>query len=211
MTTLTLVDDHDLIRRGLRDALGQDAGLSVVGEAGSWQELQPLLATQPCDVLVLDINLPGGLSGLQILEQIAGRPGAPRVLVLSMYPEDQYAMKALRAGALGYVNKSAGSGVLIEAIHTVAQGRKFITPAVASLLVDELVSPAPVLPHQRLSEREQQLLVLIASGEKLPDIAQRLDMTPKTVSVYRARLMEKMKFAGNAEIAHYAQKHGLVG
>jgi two-component system invasion response regulator UvrY len=209
MTRLILLDDHTLIRRGMRDMLDGEAGLSIVGEAGSWDELQAVMATTPCDVLVVDINLPGP-SGLDIIEALQRQGGAPRTLVVSMYPEDQYAVKALRAGAHGYLNKSADSAVLIDAIRQVGQGRKYISPAVASLLVDQLAAPTRTLPHERLSDREQQLLVMIAGGQQLADIARQLDLTPKSVAVYRARLLEKMKFSTHGELTHYAMKHGLL-
>jgi len=209
MTKLILLDDHTLIRRGMRDMLDGEAGLSIVGEAGSWDELQAVMAATPCDVVVVDINLPGP-SGLDVIEALQREPGAPRTLVVSMYPEDQYAVKALRAGAQGYLNKSAGSDVLIDAIRQVGQGRKYISPAVASLLVEQLAAPARTLPHERLSDREQQLLVMIAGGQQLADIARQLDLTPKSVAVYRARLLEKMKFSTHGELTHYAVKHGLL-
>ena len=209
MTRLILLDDHTLIRRGMRDMLDGEAGLSIVGEAGSWDELQTVMAATPCDVVVVDINLPGP-SGLDIIEALQRQDGAPRALVVSMYPEDQYAVKALRAGAFGYLNKSADSAVLIDAIRQVGQGRKYISPAVASLLVDQLAAPTRTLPHERLSDREQQLLVMIASGQQLADIARQLDLTPKSVAVYRARLLEKMKFSTHGELTHYAMKHGLL-
>jgi len=206
---LVLVDDHMLVRRGLRDALGADPSLQVVAEAGSWDELLPLLDAVAIDVLVLDINLPG-LSGLDILDQLSRRPDAPRVLVVSMYPEDQYAMKALKAGALGYVNKSCQAAELVQAVHQVAQGLRHLTPQVASLLVAQAGLPVQALPHHRLTEREQELLVLLAQGQRLPDIAVKLALPPKVVGVYRARVMEKMKLATQAELAHYARRHALV-
>lgn len=209
MTRLVLVDDHMLVRRGLREALAADPQLQVHAEAGSWDELQPLLDAGGFEVLVLDINLPG-LSGLDILDQLSRRPGAPRVLVVSMYPEDQYAMKALKAGALGYVNKACQPAELVQAVRQVARGQRYITPVVASLLVDQLNAPAESLPHHRLTEREQELLVLLAQGQRLPDIALKLDLPPKVVGVYRARVMEKMKLATQAELAHYARRHALV-
>jgi DNA-binding NarL/FixJ family response regulator len=209
MIRLILLDDHTLIRRGMRDMLDGEAGLSIVAEAGSWDELQTVMAATPCDVLVVDINLPGP-SGLDIIETLQRTPGAPRMLVVSMYPEDQYAVKALRAGASGYLNKSADSAVLIDAIRKVGQGHKYISPAVASLLVDQLAAPTRNLPHERLSDREQQLLVMIAGGQQLADIARQLDLTPKSVAVYRARLLEKMKFSTHGELTHYAMKHGLL-
>lgn len=209
MTRIVLVDDHMLVRRGLREALAADPQLQVHAEAGSWDELLPLLETGGFEVLVLDINLPG-LSGLDILDQLSRRPGAPRVLVVSMYPEDQYAMKALKAGALGYVNKACEARELVQAVRQVAQGQRYITPQVASLLVDQLHAPSQALPHHRLTEREQALMLLLAQGRRLPDIAVELDMPPKVVGVYRARVMEKMKLATQAELAHYARRHALV-
>lgn len=209
MIRVVLLDDHALIRRGMRDILGTERDMEVAGEAASHEELRVLLPVTPCDVLVLDINLPGS-SGLEVLHELQRQPGAPRALVVSMYPEDQYGVKALRAGAWGYVNKSEDSAVMIEAIRTVARGRKYISPAIAALLVDRLVAPEPAQPHLRLSDRELQMLVMIAQGHRLADISTQLDLTAKTVSVYRARLMEKMKLSTSAELAHYACLHGLL-
>jgi two-component system, NarL family, invasion response regulator UvrY len=206
---LILVDDHALIRRGLRDTLSEEKDMRIVGEAGDWDQLRRLMEGTECDVLLLDVNLPGA-SGLDILKQLAKDGSAVRVLVVSMYPEDQYAVQALQAGAWGYVNKSADTSVLVEAVRAVAQGRKYISPAIAGLLVARLVAPQSSLPHERLSDREQQTLVMIASGRKLSEIAEELGLSPKTVSVYRARLLEKMKLSSNAELTHYAVKHGLV-
>ena len=208
MTQVLLVDDHALIRRGLRDALG-DAGVQVAAEAACWDELAPLLDTTAFDVLLLDIHLPGR-SGLEILELLKALPVPPRALVVSMYPEDPYALQALRAGAWGYVSKSSDTSVLVDAIGKVAAGRRHVSTAMASLLADRVASPVQGAAHERLSPREQQLLVLLARGLKLPDVAQHLDIQPKAVGVYRARLMEKMKRSSNAELTHYAQQHGLV-
>lgn len=209
MIRLALVDDHMLVRRGLRDALGADPVIEVRAEAGSWDDLQPLLAAGGIDVLLLDINLPG-LSGLDILARMAGQPGMPHVLVVSMYPDDQYAVKALRAGALGYINKACDAAELVAAVRSAAQGRRHVTPAIASLLVEQLNAPAQSLPHHRLTQRELEVLQCLGRGQRLPEIAAALDMTPKTVGVWRARVMEKMKLASQAELMHYAQTHGLV-
>ena len=208
MTRVLLVDDHALIRRGMRDAL-RESGLEVAGEAASYDELGPLLRELSFDVLLLDINLPR-VSGLEILELHRTLPSPPRTLVVSMYPEDQYAVKVLRAGAWGYVSKSADTAALVDAIRTVARGRKYISPSIASLLAEQLSAPVQHLPHERLSEREQQLLQMLALGRRLPEIAQQLDLPAKTVSVYRARLLEKMKLSSNAELAHYASRHNLL-
>mgnify|MGYP001228070174 CR=1 FL=1 len=210
MIKVILCDDHALIRRGIRDTLGDAADVQVVGEAGDYGELRTLMRSQPCDVLVLDINLPGR-SGLDVLRALKDEGSAVRVLVVSMYPEDQYAIRALRAGAYGYVNKGGDPQALVQAVRTVAQGRKYVTPEIAQMLVESLTAPVAEQAHERLSDRELQTLVLIASGKRLSDIAVELTLSPKTVSVYRARVLEKLALANNAELTVYAIRNGLVG
>jgi len=210
VTKVILCDDHALIRRGIRDTLADAADLHVVGEAGDYGELRALMRAQPCDVLVLDINLPGR-SGLDVLRALKDEGSAVRVLVVSMYPEDQYAIRALRAGAYGYVNKGGDPQALVQAVRTVAQGRKYVTPEIAQMLVESLTAPAPEQAHERLSDRELQTLVMIASGKRLSDIAEELTLSPKTVSVYRARVLEKLALTNNAELTVYAIRNGLVG
>jgi DNA-binding NarL/FixJ family response regulator len=205
-----LCDDHALIRRGIRDTLADSPDMQVTGEAGDYGELRALLRAQPCDVLVLDINLPGR-SGLDVLRALKDEGSAVRVLVVSMYPEDQYAIRALRAGAYGYVNKGGDPQVLVQAVRTVAQGRKYVTPEIAQMLVESLTAPAPEQAHERLSDRELQTLVMIASGKRLSDIAEALMLSPKTVSVYRARVLEKLALTNNSELTVYAIRNGLVG
>jgi len=207
MTSVLLVDDHALIRRGLRDALAEE-GITVAGEAGCWDELEPQLAAVPCDVVLLDIQLPGP-SGLEILERFGMRPQRPRALVLSMYPEDPYALRALDAGALGYVPKSAETAQLVEAIARVARGERHVSQAIARLLAAVRATEADA-GQERLSPREQMLVVLLAQGLRLPEIAERMALPPRTVGVYRARLLEKLKVSGPAELAHYAARQGLL-
>ena len=220
-TRVILCDDHALIRRGIRDTLTDAADIRVVGEASDYGELRSLMRTltaeraadgkaSPADVLVLDINLPGrsGLDALHVLKD----EGSPlKVLVVSMYPEDQYALRALRAGAYGYVNKGGDPQTIVQAVRTVAQGRKYVTPEIAQMLVESLNAPAAENLHQKLSDRELQTLVMIASGKRLADIAEQLALSPKTVSVYRARVLEKLQLANNAELTVYAIRNGLVG
>jgi two-component system, NarL family, invasion response regulator UvrY len=206
---IILLDDHALIRRGLRETLSEETDFRIVGEAGDYGELRELMRTVECDVLLLDMNLPGR-SGLDVLKVLSDEGSAVRCLVVSMYPEDQYALRALKAGALGYVNKSAETSVLVQAVRTVAIGRKFITPEIASALVENLTAPSDAKPHERLSDREYQTMILIASGYKLSEIAEKLTLSPKTVSVYRARLLEKMTLSNNAELTHYALKNNLL-
>jgi DNA-binding NarL/FixJ family response regulator len=218
MIQVILCDDHALIRRGIRDTLSDAADIQVVGEAGDYGELRALMRklsgdgarSAPCDVLVLDINLPGR-SGLDVLHVLKDEGTAVKVLIVSMYPEDQYAIRALRAGAHGYVNKGGDPQLLVQAVRTVAQGRKYVTPEIAQMLVENLSTPATGQPHEKLSDRELQTLVMIASGKRLSDIATDLVLSPKTVSVYRARVLEKLQLANNSELTVYAIRNGLVG
>jgi DNA-binding NarL/FixJ family response regulator len=213
MIKVILCDDHALIRRGIRDTLADAADIEVIGEAGDYGELRSLMRTlgpeQVCDVLVLDINMPGR-SGLDVLHVLKDEGTATRVLIVSMYPEDQYAIRALRAGAFGYVNKGGDPQLLVQAVRTVAQGRKYVTPEIAQMLVESLTAPAPEQAHQKLSDRELQTLVMIASGKRLSDIAEELTLSPKTVSVYRARVLEKLALSNNSELTVYAIRNGLV-
>jgi DNA-binding NarL/FixJ family response regulator len=209
MTRVILCDDHALIRRGIRDTLAEQPDMQVVGEAGDYGELRALMRLQSCDVLVLDINLPGR-SGLDVLHALKEEGAPVKVLIVSMYPEDQYALRALRAGAYGYVNKGGDPAQIVAAVRMVAQGRKYITAEMAQMLVENLTAPAPEAAHDKLSDRELQTLVMIASGKRLSDIAEELTLSPKTVSVYRARVLEKLGLANNSELTVYAIRNGLV-
>ncbi|MDH5538345.1 MAG: response regulator transcription factor [Rhizobacter sp.] len=210
MIKVILCDDHALIRRGIRDTLCDASDIEVVGEAGDYGELRSLMRDKSCDVLVLDINLPGR-SGLDVLHVLKDEGSNVRVLVVSMYPEDQYAIRALRAGAFGYVNKGGDPALIVAAVRTVAQGRKYVTPEMAQMLVESLTTPVVQNLHEKLSDRELQTLVMIASGKRLSDIAVELNLSPKTVSVYRARVLEKLSLGNNSELTVYAIRHGLVG
>ncbi|MBT9599075.1 MAG: response regulator transcription factor [Vitreoscilla sp.] len=210
MTRVIICDDHALIRRGIRDTLSDAPDIEVIGEAGDYGELRVLLRSESCDVLVLDINMPGR-SGLDVLHVLKDEGSTIKVLVVSMYPEDQYAIRALRAGAYGYVNKGGDPQLLVQAVRTVAQGRKYVTPEIAQMLVESLTTPEVANAHEKLSDRELQTLVMIASGKRLADIAEDLNLSPKTVSVYRARVLEKLGLSNNSEMTVYAIRNGLVG
>jgi two-component system, NarL family, invasion response regulator UvrY len=211
MIKVILCDDHALIRRGIRDTLCDAPDIEVIGEAGDYGELRALLrSVGEADVLVLDINLPGR-SGLDVLHVLKDEGTTMKVLVVSMYPEDQYAIRALRAGAFGYVNKGGDPALIVQAVRTVGQGRKYVTPEIAQMLVESLTTPSSEVAHEKLSDRELQTLVLIASGKRLSDIAEELTLSPKTVSVYRARVLEKLGLSNNSELTVYAIRNGLVG
>ena len=209
MIRIILCDDHAVVRRGIRDTLSEAADIQVVAQAGSYSEVREALRSFPCDVLVLDLNLPGR-GGLEVLASLKESDSTVKALIVSMYPEDQYAIRCLRAGAQGYLNKAGDPAEMITAVRTIMQGRKYVTPAVAQMLVDNLSSPALETPHASLSERELQTLLKIASGKRLADIAEELMLSPKTVSVYRSRVLEKLKLANNAELTVYAIRNNLV-
>ena len=219
MIRVILCDDHALIRRGIRDTLSDASDIEVVGEAGDYGELRALMRTlasgrddgkAAADVLLLDIHLPGR-SGLDVMHTLKDEGNPIKVLVVSMYPEDQYAIRALRAGAFGYVNKGGDPALIVQAVRTVGQGRKYVTPEIAQMLVESLTTPVSEMAHEKLSDRELQTLVMIASGKRLSDIAEELTLSPKTVSVYRARVLEKLSLANNSELTVYAIRNGLVG
>ncbi len=210
MIRVLLCDDHALIRRGMRDTLVDAGDIEVLGEVGDYGALRDQLRSGPrCDVLLLDINLPGR-SGLDVLHVLKDEADAPRVLVVSMYPEEQYAIRCLRAGAYGYVNKGGDPAELVQAVRMVAQGRKYVSPEIAQMLVENLTAPQPEQAHHKLGDRELQTLVMIASGRRLSDIAEELLLSPKTVSVYRARVLEKLGLSNNSELTVYAIRQGLV-
>lgn len=209
MIHVVLCDDHAILRRGIRDTLLEDPLISVTAEASGYAELRETLRQAACDVLLLDINM-SGRNGLEVLASLRETHPHIRVLMVSMYPEDQYALRSLKAGAHGYANKAGDPTQLITAVHTIAQGRKYLTPEVAQMMADSLADTSPETPHAALSERELQTLVKIASGKRLSDIAEELMLSPKTVSVYRARVLEKLQLSNNAELTVYAIRNQLV-
>jgi two-component system, NarL family, invasion response regulator UvrY len=209
MINVVLCDDHAMIRRGVRDTLSEHVDIRVTGESANYAELRETLRNVPCDVLVLDLNLPGR-SGLEALADLQTSHPQIKTLVVSMFSEDQYAIRCLKAGAQGYLNKAGDPNAIVEGVRVIAQGRKYVTAAVSDMLVEHLSNPDAQALHSKLSERELQTLLKIASGKKLSEIAEDLMLSPKTVSVYRARLLEKLSLGNNAELAVYAIRNGLV-
>jgi two-component system, NarL family, invasion response regulator UvrY len=209
MIKVVLCDDHAVVRRGVRDTLMEATDIQVVGEADGYATLREVLRQHKPDVLLLDVDLPGR-SGLEILAVLQEEESPVRTVMVSMYPEDQYAIRCLKAGASGYLNKGGDPAALLTAVRTVAQGRKYITPDIAEMLANHLNAREPGELHESLSERELQTLKKIASGKKLSQIAEELMISPKTVSVYRARVLEKLALTNNAELTVYAIRNGLV-
>ena len=209
MIRVILCDDHAVVRKGIRDTLSEAVDIQVTAEAGSYTEVREALRHAACDVMVLDLNLPGR-GGLEVLASLRESAPSIKVLIVSMFPEDQYAIRCLRAGAQGYLCKTGDPAELITAVRTLAQGRKYVTPEVAQMLVESLSSPTQEALHTTLSERELQTLTKIASGKRLSEIAEELMLSPKTVSVYRARVLEKLRLSNNAELTVYAIRNQLV-
>jgi len=209
MIRVLIADDHAIVRKGLVQIASESREIEMRGEASEYSSLMKLMKENPCDVLLLDISMPGK-NGIDVLKIVREQYPKTQVLILSMYPEDQYAIRALKAGAAGYLTKDSAPERLVEAILSVSRGKKYITAKVAEMLATHLVTDTEGAPHESLSDREFQTMRLIASGKQLSQIADELALSPKTVSVYRARVLEKMQLKNNAEITHYAIKHGLV-
>jgi DNA-binding NarL/FixJ family response regulator len=205
-----VIDDHAIVRRGIVEILTERPDLTVVSEAADYGQLRAQMRQHgEVDLLVMDLSLPGK-DGIEILKALHGEYPRLRVLIVSMYPEEQYAVRAFKAGASGYLNKASAPEKLLEAVEQIANGHKYVTPAIAQALIEQLAAPDEGMPHEKLSDREFQVLKLIASGHRLSDIADTLSLSPKTVSVYRARILEKMNMGNNSELVHYAVKHGLA-
>jgi two-component system, NarL family, invasion response regulator UvrY len=210
MIRIIIADDHIVVCRGLIQIVAAEADMTVVGEAHNAEELVALVRERPCDVVVTDISMPGR-TGLEAMEEIKReRPTLP-VLVLSMHPDDQYALRALKLGAAGYLTKEGASEELIRAIRTVVAGGRYVRPAIAAQLVSALAAETGRPRHEALSERERQLLSRLATGKSLGQIAAALSVHPATVRAWRDRLVEKLGVRTNAELIHYAIRHGLVG
>lgn len=209
MIKVVLCDDHAVVRRGIKDTLMEATDIQVVAEADGYATLREALRVHKPDVLLLDVDLPGR-SGLEILAVLQEEASPVKTVMVSMYPEDQYAIRCLKAGAVGYLNKGGDPAALLTAVRTVVQGRKYITPEIAEMLANHLSSPEGGELHESLSERELQTLRKIASGKKLSQIAEELMISPKTVSVYRARVLEKLGLTNNAELTVYAIRNQLV-
>lgn len=209
MLSVAIVDDHQIVRAGFRDMLEDELGLELAFEAGSGEAALDLVRTSPCQVMLLDLSLPGK-SGVDTLREMRLRHPEVHVLVLSGFPEERYALSMLRNGADGYLCKDCERDELIKAIRTVASGRRYVSARTAELLADEMTGGGQQSPHETLSERELQVFLRLAAGESVSEIAETLHLSVKTVSTYRTRVLEKLDVSSNAEMAAYAIRHGLM-
>lgn len=209
MTRILIVDDHPIVREGLKQIVAKSADMIVGGEAVSGQEALNKLRSEHWDVVLLDISLPDR-SGHEVLRQIKGEGMKVRVLVLSMLPEEQYAVRMLKAGASGYMTKESAPEELINAIRKISLGGKYISLPLAERLAFNLDDDSERPPHEALSDREYEVLCMIAAGKTVRLISEELLLSPKTISGYRARALVKMKLKNNAEITRYAIRNKLV-
>jgi DNA-binding NarL/FixJ family response regulator len=209
MINVLIADDHTLIRKGLKQILDDTQDMRVTGEAETGMQAIQMAHNSAYDMVLLDISLPDK-NGIDVLKQLKlNNPEVP-VLMLSMHAEDQYAVRSMKAGAAGYLNKQSAPSQLVNAIRTVASGKKYISGELAEQLANGLSQGYQELRHQNLSDREYQTLCLMASGKKLSEMAKIMSLSAKTVSVYRARLLEKMNLKTNAEAIHYAISNHLI-
>jgi DNA-binding NarL/FixJ family response regulator len=206
---ILLADDHAVVRHGLKQIIAEEYRRAVFGEARNAQEALDLVWKEGWDIVVLDITMPGR-SGLEVLREIKrSRPKLP-VLVLSMHPENQFAVRVLKRGAAGYMTKESAPEELVGAIRKVLTGGRYVSPSLAEKLATYVSSDAPKPPQELLSDREFQVLRLIASGKTVSEIAKELSLSVKTISTYRSRILEKMGLRNNAELMHYAIQHQLT-
>lgn len=210
MIRLLIADDHPIVRAGLRRIADDLPGITVVGEAASASEVLERVVETPCDVVLLDVSMPGP-TFIEVLQQIRREHPSVKVLVLSVHPEDQWAVRALRAGAAGYLTKDHSPEQLIEAIRKVYRGGKYVSAALAERLATGLETGGAMALHETLSDREYEVLRALGTGLSVKVVAQQLRLSPKTVSTYRTRILEKMQMATNADLIRYVNDHGLRG
>jgi two-component system, NarL family, invasion response regulator UvrY len=209
MIKVLIADDHAVVRRGLRQILSETRDILVSGEAGTVPEVRQKLLDERWDVVVLDVNMPGG-NGIELLGELRRMSPAPRALVLTVYSEDQYAVRAIRAGASGFLTKESAPDKLIEAVRKVAAGGKYVSRELAETLASVVAGEGAGAPHERLSDREFEVLRMLASGRTVSQVAANLNLSVKTVSTHRTRILKKMEMKTNAELTHYAVKNRIV-
>lgn len=209
MIRIIIADDHPVVRQGLKQILADEPDMIVTGEAPNAQGLLEKVRKEKCDVLLLDITMPGR-GGLDILKDLRREYPKLSVLVLSIHPEDQFGPRVLKSGAAGYMSKESAPEELVSAIRRVAAGGKYISPSLAEKLASDLTDDGARAPHEKLSDREYQVMSLIASGKTVKEISANLSLSVKTISTYRSRMLGKMKMKTNAELIHYAIQNKLV-
>ncbi len=210
MMKILIADDHAVVRQGLKQIISEQADMRAAGEAETAAEVLRLARDEDWDVIVLDISMPGGKNGLDLLPELKQICPATRVLILSMHAEEQFAVRALKGGASGYITKQSAPTELVRALRKVQSGGRYLSQSIAEQLAFFVGDDANAPPHERLSEREFQVLRMMALGRSLREIADELFLSEKTVGTYRARIMEKMNMTRNAELVRYAVQNQLI-
>ncbi|MFP4546935.1 MAG: response regulator [Fidelibacterota bacterium] len=209
MIEVFIADDHEIVRKGLSSLINETWDMKLIGEGKNGKDVLSTVSKKPCDILILDISMPGR-SGLEILKQVKQiKPDLP-VLILSMHPENQYAKRMLKAGASGYLNKESAATELVKAIRKICTGHKYITGNVAEMLADDLTGDIKTHRHEKLSDREFEVMQLLAGGMTVSEIAEKLCLSVKTISTHRHHILEKLQLENNAQVICYAIKHDLV-
>jgi two-component system, NarL family, invasion response regulator UvrY len=209
MICILIADDHATVRQGLTLILEKTPGMKVVANCSNGTDAKSWLSINKCDVVLLDIAMPG-MSGIDLLKHLQKEKPKLPVLILSSYPEDQYAVRLIKAGAAGYLNKECAPEEVVNAVRCVLGGKRYISPAVVEMLADELSMPEGKLPHETLTNREYQIFLQLASARTVTEIAGSLKLSAKTISTYRSRILEKMHLHNNAELMRYAIKKKLA-
>ncbi len=209
MIRIIIADDHIIIRAGIKQLIEGAHDMKVCGEASDGQKLIDEIKKNHYDVIIIDISMPGR-NGIEIIKQIRASGDKTPVLALSYYPEDQFAVRVLKAGACGYMNKDVEPEELIEAIYKVARGGTYVSPAIAEKIACSMNMTVPDSPHESLTDREYEVFLKIGAGKSVSDIANELFLSVKTVSTYRSRIIDKMNLKNNAEITYYAIKNDLI-
>jgi len=209
MIKILIVDDHAIVREGLNRIIQAEPDIQVAGLAKDGSEVIRLMLENEIDVIVLDISMPGK-SGLDLIKDVKQVQPLVKILMLSMYPEERFAMRSIKAGASGYLTKEMAPEEIVNAIRTIHSGRKYITSALADMIADELQNPSEKVPHELLSDREFEVLCMLAVGKPVVEIAIVLSLSESTVSTYRMRILQKMGLKTNSDLIHYGIEHGLV-
>ncbi|MBN8586457.1 MAG: response regulator transcription factor [Ignavibacteria bacterium] len=206
---IIIADDHSFLREGIKKTIQDEIDMKIVGEASNANDALNIIRELEPDVAIMDISMPGK-SGLDVLKDLKAMKKKYRILILSMHPEDRFAIRALKAGAAGYLTKESAPDELVKAIRTVLTGRKYVSKALAEKLADILSDDMDKMPHEQLSDREYDVFIKIASGKKAIDIAGELSISVHTVNTYRARILEKLSMSSNVELTQYAMHNNLI-
>jgi DNA-binding NarL/FixJ family response regulator len=209
MLKILIADDHEVVRRGIKEILLEGLSFIEIGEAGDTSSLVDKALEADWDIVISDLSMPGG-GGIEALKRILENKPGQKILIITIYPEEQYATRVFQAGAAGFLNKDTAPDQLIKAVQTILDGKRYIQPGLADKITISALHPSKLSPHELLSEREMEVMLRIAAGQSLSRIAKDLSLTPNTISTYRARILQKMDINTNAGITQYAMQHDLI-